>query len=33
VRIGPFDDVNAADAALAQLVGLGSNDAQIVVDK
>jgi rare lipoprotein A len=33
VRIGPFDDVNAADAALAQLIGLGSNDAQIVVDK
>ncbi len=33
VRIGPFDDVSAADAALAQLVGLGSNDAQIVVDK
>jgi rare lipoprotein A len=33
VRIGPFDDVNAADAALAKLVGLGNNDAQIVVDK
>ncbi len=33
VRIGPFDDVSAADAALAKLVGLGSNDAQIVVDK
>ena len=33
VRIGPFDDVNAADAALAKLVGLGYNDAQIVVDK
>ena len=33
VRIGPFDDVSAADAALARLVGLGSNDAQIVVDQ
>ncbi|MGD0867304.1 MAG: septal ring lytic transglycosylase RlpA family protein [Rhizomicrobium sp.] len=33
VRIGPFDDVNAADAALAKLVGLGSNDSQIVVDQ
>jgi rare lipoprotein A len=33
VRIGPFDDVSAADAALAKLVGLGSNDAQIVVDQ
>jgi rare lipoprotein A len=33
VRLGPFDDVGAADAALAQLVGLGNNDAQIVVDK
>jgi rare lipoprotein A len=33
VRIGPFDDVGAADAALARLTGLGSNDAQIVVDQ
>ena len=33
VRIGPFDDVGAADAALAQLSGLGSSDAKIVVDR
>jgi rare lipoprotein A len=32
VRLGPFDDVGEADAALARLTGLGSNDAQIVVD-
>ncbi|HEY5047625.1 MAG TPA: septal ring lytic transglycosylase RlpA family protein [Rhizomicrobium sp.] len=33
VRIGPFDDVSEADAALARLVGLGNNDARIVVDQ
>jgi rare lipoprotein A len=33
VRIGPFDDVSLADAALAQLTGLGSTDARIVVDQ
>jgi rare lipoprotein A len=33
VRVGPFDDVSAADAALAQVNGLGSSDAKIVVDK
>jgi rare lipoprotein A len=33
VRIGPFDDVSQADAALAKLTGLGSNDAEIVVDR
>jgi rare lipoprotein A len=33
VRVGPFDDVNAADAALAKLLGLGNNDAKIVVDQ
>jgi rare lipoprotein A len=33
VRIGPFDDVGAADAALAQLSGLGSSDAKLVVDR
>ncbi len=33
VRIGPFDNVNAADAALARLLGLGNNDAKIVVDQ
>jgi rare lipoprotein A len=33
VRIGPFDDVGAADAALARLTGLGSDDARIVVDR
>jgi rare lipoprotein A len=33
VRIGPFDGVAAADAALARLTGLGSNDAKIVVDQ
>lgn len=32
VRIGPFQDVDAADAALAQVQGLGHSDAQIVVD-
>jgi rare lipoprotein A len=33
VRIGPFDDVSAADSALAAINGLGSNDAKIVVDR
>ncbi len=33
VRIGPYDDVDAADAALARLTGLGSSDAKIVVDQ
>ena len=33
VRVGPFDDVNAADAALAKLLGLGNGDAKIVVDQ
>lgn len=33
VRIGPFDDVGAADAALEKLTGLGSSDAEIVVDQ
>jgi rare lipoprotein A len=33
VRSGPYDNVADADAALAKLTGLGSNDAQIVVDQ
>lgn len=33
VRMGPFDDLSSADAALARAVKLGSNDAQIVVDQ
>jgi septal ring-binding cell division protein DamX len=33
VRSGPYDSVADADAALAKLTGLGSNDAQIVVDQ
>jgi rare lipoprotein A len=33
VRVGPFDELSAADAALARVVRLGSNDAQIVVDQ
>jgi len=33
VRLGPFDAVEDADAALDKLTGLGSNDAQIVVDR
>lgn len=33
VRMGPFNDVNEADAALARLTNLGNNDAQIVVDR
>ncbi|HET7333836.1 MAG TPA: septal ring lytic transglycosylase RlpA family protein [Rhizomicrobium sp.] len=33
VRMGPFNDVNEADEALARLSGLGNNDAQIVVDR
>lgn len=32
VRSGPYDDLEAANAALARLSGLGSNDARIVVD-
>lgn len=33
VRIGPFDDVSAADAALSRVLGLGNNDAKIIVDQ
>jgi rare lipoprotein A len=33
VRVGPFDELSAADAALARVIKLGSNDAQIVVDQ
>lgn len=33
VRIGPFDDVEAADAALVTLAGLGTTGAQVVVDQ
>jgi rare lipoprotein A len=32
VRIGPFQSVDDADAALSRIEGLGQNDAQIVVD-
>lgn len=33
VRTGPLDTTAAADAALARLTGLGSNDAHIIVDQ
>jgi rare lipoprotein A len=33
VRLGPFDGVSDADAALARITAAGSQDAQIVVDK
>jgi len=33
VRMGPFDELSDADTALAAMVKLGSNDAQIVVDQ
>ena len=33
VRSGPYDDLEAANAALARLSGLGNNDAAIVVDR
>ncbi len=33
VRSGPFDDVSAADAALSRVLGMGDNDAKIVVDQ
>lgn len=33
VRSGPYEDLEAANAALARLTGLGNNDAQIVVDQ
>jgi rare lipoprotein A len=33
VRIGPFDSVGAADAALARIAGLGGSGAKIVVDQ
>jgi rare lipoprotein A len=33
VRMGPFDDVKAADAALARVSAAGGTDATIVVDK
>jgi rare lipoprotein A len=32
VRVGPFQSVDAADAALTEVEALGQNDAQIVVD-
>jgi rare lipoprotein A len=32
VRVGPFQSVDDADAALAQVESLGQNDAQIIVD-
>jgi rare lipoprotein A len=32
VRSGPYDDLEAANAALARLAGLGNNNARIVVD-
>ena len=32
VRLGPFDNVPAADGALQQLASLGKNDAIVVVD-
>ncbi len=32
VRVGPFQSVDDADAALSRIEGLGQNDAQIVVD-
>ena len=32
LRLGPFDELGDADRALAQLTGLGTNDARIVVD-
>jgi len=33
VRMGPFDAVSQADAALARVTALGGTDAQIVVDR
>jgi rare lipoprotein A len=33
VRSGPFDTTDSADAALTRLLGLGANDAQIIVDQ
>jgi rare lipoprotein A len=33
LRLGPFDELGAADRALARLSSLGSNDARIVVDQ
>ncbi len=33
VRMGPFDDLKLADAALARVSAAGGTDAQIVVDK
>jgi rare lipoprotein A len=33
LRLGPFDEVEEADRALARLSSLGSNDARIVVDR
>jgi rare lipoprotein A len=32
VRIGPFQDVDSADAVLGQVLSLGHNDVQIIVD-
>jgi rare lipoprotein A len=33
VRIGPFDDVEGADAALVTLAGLGTSGAKVVIDQ
>jgi rare lipoprotein A len=33
VRSGPYDDLEAANAALARLDELGNNDAKIVLDR
>ncbi len=33
VRLGPYDDLSSADAALARVISLGINDAKIVVDQ
>jgi rare lipoprotein A len=33
VRLGPFDGLNDADAALKAMLGVGASDAQIVVDQ
>ena len=33
VRSGPLNSVSDADAALSRVTGLGSNDAQIIVDQ
>jgi rare lipoprotein A len=33
VRTGPLNSTEEADAALSRITGLGSNDAQIIVDQ